>query len=109
MALEGHVKVQTEALSQKATEVKEQIRQIETDFEKLKKWIDGTANFWTGEAGEYHRNQYQSKVEQIEGILLNYREQVKDLEQMAGVYEVVEPGNEQIEESLPVSDLDDTK
>lgn len=105
MALDGHVKVQTEALSQQATKVKEQIRQIETDFEDLKKLIDGTANFWTGEAGEYHRNQYQSKVEQIEGILFSYREQVKDLEQMVGVYEIVELTNEQIEESLPVSDL----
>lgn len=105
MAVEGHVKVQTDALTKEAGQVKTQIGQIKEGFHQLKQLIEGTVNFWVGDAGEYHRKQYQSKVEQIEGILFSYQEQVKDLEQMAGVYEMTEQTIEKVEELLPMSDL----
>ena len=98
--MEGILKVRTEELTQQASTVRNQI-----GFDALKQLVDGTANFWIGEAGEHHRSQYQSKLEQIETILRRYREQVRDLEEMAGVYVDVEQLNEEIGDALPASEL----
>ena len=81
--MEGILKVRTEELTQQASTVRNQIGNMESGFDALKQLVDGTANFWIGEAGEHHRSQYQSKLEQIETILRRYREQVRDLEEMA--------------------------
>lgn len=105
MAMEGTLKVRTEELTQQAGTVKTQIDRMESGFDALKRLVDGTTNFWIGEAGEHHRSQYQSKLEQIETILRRYREQVRDLEEMAGVYVDVEQLNEEISEALPTSEL----
>ena len=105
MAMEGTLKVRTEELTQQASTVRNQIGSMESGFDALKQLVDGTANFWIGEAGEHHRSQYQSKLEQIETILRRYREQVRDLEEMAGVYVDVEQLNEEISEVLPTSEL----
>lgn len=105
MALQGKLKVQTEALTQQSGTVKRQIDNMESAFDALKRSVDGTANFWIGEAGEHHRNQYLGKLGQIETILRRYREQVRDLEEMAGVYEGAEQINEEIGEALPTSEL----
>ena len=103
--MEGTLKVRTEELTQQASTVRNQIGSMESGFDALKQLVDGTANCWIGEAGEHHRSQYQSKLEQIETILRRYREQVRDLEEMAGVYVDVEQLNEEISEALPTSEL----
>ena len=103
--MQGTLKVRTEELTRQASTVRTQIGNMESGFDALKQLVDGTANFWIGEAGEYHRSQYQSKLEQIETILRRYREQVRDLEEMAGVYVNVEQLNEEISEALPTSEL----
>lgn len=105
MALQGTLKVRTEELTQQAGTVKTQIDRMESGFDALKRLVDGTTNFWIGEAGEHHRGLYQNKLGQIETILRRYREQVKDLEEMAGVYVSVEQLNEEISEVLPTSEL----
>lgn len=103
--MEGTLKVRTEELTQQASTVRNQIGSMESGFDALKRLVDGTTNFWIGEAGEHHRGLYQNKLGQIETILRRYREQVKDLEEMAGVYVSVEQLNEEISEVLPTSEL----
>lgn len=69
MALQGTLKVRTEELTQQAGTVKTQIDRMESGFDALKQLVDGTTNFWIGEAGEHHRGMYQNKLGQIETIL----------------------------------------
>lgn len=105
MALQGHLKVQTEALVQQAGTVRQQLIQMEKQFNELKRLINGTANFWIGEAGDHHRNIYQGNLGRIEEIIYRYQEHIIDLEQMAGVYDEAERMSEQIGDELPTSEL----
>lgn len=60
MAISGNVtvKVTPEVLKQKAAEVSQQIRVLDSLFKQLESKVNGTRSYWVGEAGEMHRRAY---------------------------------------------------
>ncbi|MBT9651482.1 hypothetical protein GPK60_00095 [Ruminococcus sp. MCC718] len=106
MALTGQIIVTTEQLRTQASTVRTDLRTMQSQFDKLKGLINGSANYWIGEAGNAHRKQYTSRITRIEEMFKKYQEQVKDLEEMAGVYEAAEAAAANAANSLPASTLD---
>lgn len=106
MALTGRIIVTTEQLRTQASAVRTQLRTMQSQFDKLKGLINGSANYWIGEAGNAHRKQYTSRITRVEEMFKKYQEQVKDLEEIAGVYESAEATAANAAESLPASTLD---
>ena len=99
MALTGQIIVTTEQLRTQASTVRTDLRTMQSQF-------NGSANYWIGEAGNAHRKQYTSRITRIEEMFKRYQEQVKDLEEMAGVYEAAEAAAANAANSLPASTLD---
>ena len=103
MALTGQIIVTTEQLRTQASTVRTDLRTMQSQFDKLKGLINGSANYWIGEAGNAHRKQYTSRITRIEEMFKRYQEQVKE---MAGVYEAAEAAAANAANSLPASTLD---
>ena len=97
--------VTPEQLRTQAGAVRTQLEQMQSAFDALKNRMAGTSAFWKGEAGDAHRQRYTERVHRIEDALHRYREQVTDLENMAGVYEQAERTASQLADSLPMSQL----
>ena len=106
MALTGQIIVTPEVLKTQAETVKTELAGMLDYFDELERLMNGTAAYWTGEAGDAHRRLYASKRAMIEEIVARYREQVTDLEVIAGVYEQTESAVASAADSLPLSTLD---
>lgn len=106
MALDGHIVVTTEQLRTQADSVEGELGRMESQFERIKGLINGSTSYWTGEAGDAHRKQYTVRIGTVEEMFRKYREHIKDLREMAGVYETAENTVKNAAESLPMSQLD---
>lgn len=106
MALEGQIIVSTDQIRTQASLVKSEIDRMRTRFDRLKGLIDASSSYWIGDGGDAHREQYTGKLDWVEEMLKRYEEHVKDLEQMAGIYESTERAVTMFSELLPVSELD---
>ena len=106
MALTGQIIVTTEQLRTQAGVVRQELSSMQAQFDRTKGLIDGSSGYWIGEAGDAHRKQYTSKISSVEEMLKKYAEHVKDLEEMAGVYEAAEQAASNAADSLPMSLLD---
>ena len=106
MALTGQIIVTTEQLCAQATIVRNELNRMETQFDRIKRLIDGSVNYWIGEAGDAHRKQYTGRISSIEEMFAKYKEHIRDLEMMAGVYEVAEHVAANAADMLPASTLD---
>lgn len=106
MALEGQIVVTTDQLRTQAQVVESELGRMESQFERIKGLIDGSSTYWIGEAGDTHRKQYTARIGTVEEMFRRYREHIKDLREMAGVYEAAENAVKNAAESLPVSMLD---
>lgn len=106
MALQGQLLVAPERLQEQAGTVKTELGEMQGYFEDLERLMSGTAAYWIGEAGDAHRRLYVGKFQKIEEIIRRYREQVTDLEVMAGVYNEAEANAASIADTLPPSTLD---
>ena len=106
MALTGTIIVSTDQLRTQAEVVRTEIGNMRTHFETLKGLIDGSASYWIGEGGDAHRKQYTGNLDWIEEMLKRYEEHVRDLEEMAGVYETAEQTAVFASDMLPASQLD---
>ena len=97
--------VTPDALKSQAETVRTNLQAMENRFQELRDAVMQTGSFWTGEAGDRHRERYTSRLDWVDEVLLRYREQVTDLEKMAGVYEEAEAKAVNAADELPVSDL----
>ena len=98
MALTGQIIVTTEQLRTQANVVRQELGNMQSQFDHIKGLIDGSSGYWIGEAGDAHRKQYTSRISSVE--------EMKDLEEMAGVYEIAEQAASSAADSLPMSLLD---
>jgi len=94
------LKVSTEALKSKASEVEKLVGNMKTSFSELEETIARTSHYWIGEAGDAHRKQYQDQKDDVDDMLKRLGEHPKDLLTMAGIYETVERDVENIGMSL---------
>lgn len=106
MALSGYLLVQPGQLAAQASVVEQRINVLEREFEDMERLLRGTSSYWTGEAGNLHREKYMAYKNFIEEMVRRYREHVADLRQMAGVYETAERLSVTAADSLPPSFLD---
>lgn len=97
MGISGRIVVTTEQLIDKANQAETYLGRMQSSFEILKKLMDGTTSFWTGQASDAHRDRYNSRLSRIDEMLQRYREHISDLREMAGVYD---SSNREVENAI---------
>ena len=66
----GHtISVSTEILVAKAAEVEDKVDNMKKRLEEMGDIIEGTRNYWIGEAGDLHREKYTSRKDEISEML----------------------------------------
>lgn len=93
--------VDPEVLRQKSVTTAEKISKMKKAFEELSATVNKTNNYWIGEAGDAHREFFNSAKPEIEEIFKRLSEHSKELGEMAAVYSNVEREVTQISEELP--------
>ena len=81
------IKVKTEKLVSTAGEVEIRIQRVEQAFRNIEQTIEASRSYWQGEGASAHMKAYRKKVEVIQTALKRFRENVIDLQSIAGVYE----------------------
>jgi WXG100 family type VII secretion target len=95
------IKVNTQVLLNKADDADNSINQMKNCFEELEKIINRTSYYWIGEAGDKHRNIYNSQKDTIDEMLKRLKEHPRDLKTIAQQYESVEMAVQEISNELP--------
>jgi WXG100 family type VII secretion target len=92
MAILGDVEllVTPEQLNNKAAEVEKNVANMRTRFDNMKRLIDKSQNYWIGDAGDMHRQNYADQVENIELVLKRLAEHPEDLRAIAQTYSETE-------------------
>lgn len=93
--------VTPEVLLQKSQQIGAEVGKLRNLFASVRQAVDGTRAFWQGEAGEAHRNAYNSREEDFSTMLARLQEHVTDLNQIAGNYLQFESQIREMEEALP--------
>ena len=88
--LTGTIKVNTEQLQSVASEVDVSIRNLEQTFREIGEIIDRSKNYWEGEGNNRHISTYHSYVDNTAAIFRRFRENVTDLQIIAGNYVLAE-------------------
>lgn len=105
MAISGQLTVTPEELEVQARNVNTVTDDLQESFNRIKKLIADTENYWKGDAANAHREGYHKNQESIEEIIARYREHVKDLEKMAGIYREAETAATNMADELPTITL----
>lgn len=100
-ALVSSLLVEPMALQQKSVTTAEKISKMKKAFEELSVTVNKTNNYWVGEAGDAHREFFNSSKPEIEEIFKRLSEHSRELGEMAAVYMNVEREVTQISEDLP--------
>lgn len=97
----GTLKVSPEEMQAAAAELSGYISNMNECFEAMKRTMDSSDSYWMGEAGNAHRQLYNSQIATIEEIIARYTEHVTDLNTMAGVYSQAEATAQAKADELP--------
>lgn len=81
------IKVKTEKLVSVAGDVEARIRQVEQAFRNIEQTIEASRTYWQGEGASAHLKAYRKKEEIVQTALKRFRENVTDLQSIAGIYE----------------------
>lgn len=95
------IKVTPEALYAKSQNIASILKKVEGNFGNMKVVMDKTGSYWIGEAGDAHREKYQEMIPETEEIIRRLQEHVRDLNEMAGIYQETEREVTEITELLP--------
>ena len=87
------VKVETSVMKRQAYEVERLAADLQQRFESIERYVKATRDHWIGEAGDMHRQLYESQKEELSDALARLKEHPKDLMIMAGIYEEAEAKN----------------
>ena len=101
----GTLMVSEEEMQAAAAELSGYISNMDVCFQRMKRTMEQTCLYWTGDAGDAHRQLYQEQVETTEEILARYQEHVIDLNEMAGIYVQAATNIAAMIDELPVSEL----
>lgn len=93
--------VTPEVLLQKSQQIGAEVSRLRGLFGTVQQAVNETSAFWQGEAGEAHRNAYNSHTEDFDTMLVRLQEHVTDLNAIAGNYISFEQQVQQLEEALP--------
>lgn len=81
------IKVKTEKLVSTAGDVESKIQRLEQAFRSIEQTMEASQVYWQGEGASAQMNAYRKKVETIQTALKRFRENVTDLQSIAGIYE----------------------
>lgn len=93
--------VAPESLLQKSQQISTEVGKLRNLFSEVQQAVNDTGTFWQGEAGQAHRNAYNSREEDFSVMLMRLQECVTDLNRIAGNYIQFENQVKEMEESLP--------
>ncbi len=95
------IKVDTAVLEARADKATKQIRKVENYFDSIGETVNRSASYWEGEAGEAHRREYTEYLEDVKESLNRFRENITDLQKIAGIYRENEKKVTEIGSELP--------
>ena len=98
---EATLKVTPEVLNAQANKVTAELTKITSEFDKLGQTISRTKGYWIGEAGELHRQMYESQKDSIQQILKRLKEHPRDLQAIAQNYSATELKIQELISELP--------
>ena len=97
------IKVSSEVLLQKSTEVTNQVKRIKGYFEELRNLLEKTEAYWISERGDGIRQEYISKQDEITRIVKRLEEHPIDLVNIAQNYSATELKIQETIQSLPTA------
>lgn len=83
-------RVTPDILTNQASEVTNLIREVQTQFDAINTLVSKTKSYWIGEAGDAHRNMYDTQKERVEEMIRRLDEHPRDLVTMAQKYSETE-------------------
>ena len=101
----GRLLVSPQEMQSAATAVGDYVNTMEDCFSQMKTIINQSSSYWEGKASEAHRTYYEKNIDKIEEMINRYREHVRDLNEMAGVYIEAEITAKNAADELPGSTL----
>jgi len=87
------IRVETETLKSAAEDARSKVKGIASILEKIERCINACGSFWEGEGQEAVMASYQSKKEGLEDVVKRFKDDIDDLEVIAGVYDAAEAEN----------------
>lgn len=81
------LKVKTEVLKEKASEVERDTGILEQQFNDIQDIMSRSRGYWVGAAGDKARKEFESQKEDTSKVIRRFQEHPTDLLVMAGVYE----------------------
>ncbi len=80
------LKVTPAELQKAASNIQNEIRDIEESFRGLEEAVTSSRSYWEGDASQAHQKYYESFKEDISIVIRRMKEHPKDLLEMAGIY-----------------------
>ena len=74
---------------------------MENYFDSIGEMVNRSASYWEGQAGEAHRREYTEYLEEIKESLARFKENIIDLQKIAGIYRQNEQVATEIGSRLP--------
>lgn len=96
-----NIRVTPQELRDQSVQVEEDIKAIEKHWKAITDLVNGTKNYWEGEASITHIGIYQDVEEEVNAIIRRLAENPVKLQTMAGVYETTERTAEAAAAELP--------
>lgn len=93
--------VDPEIMRQKSVAAGGKISEMKKAFEALEATVNKTNHYWIGEAGDAHREFFNSSKPEIEEIFKRLSEHARELGEMAATYSDTERQVTQLSEDLP--------
>lgn len=95
------LKVSPDTLKEKASNIQNNIKKIETAWIKIENTMHKTRNYWQGDASKLQQKYRIQIDDDWTYIIKRLKEHPEDLLEMAGVYKEAEKTTTQIANSLP--------
>lgn len=99
------IRVSTEVLNQKATEVSKEVEDMKREFDTIRQTVQASGSYWIGEAGDLHRRLFAEQSDDMDQIISRLREHPVDLQTIAGVYAAQEAEIQAMAGELPADVL----
>jgi uncharacterized protein YukE len=95
-----YLKVKTERLMEVSNEVSQQIRDMQTRLDQIGEIVGRSNSYWEADGQTAYISSYQSEKESIEEALQRFRDNVTNLQTIAGVYAETERAAVELTETL---------
>ena len=84
------LKVNTDALTAKASEVSDSINQLKNELADIQDIVSRSSGYWVGLAGDKARKEFKELEDDAQTVIKRFSEHPADLLTMAGVYSEAE-------------------